>query len=428
MANVTVEDAGPCKKLLKIVVPAEEVAGKIEESYEKLRDSVTVDGFRKGRVPRKLLEKRFGEKVVEEVKETAMSDSSQKALEDNELTPIGEPSFDNVEYGDGGDLSFDVTVEVKPQFDLPDFAEIKLKRMSAEVTDEVLMEGLERIRMQRAKLEPVSEGGVAARDRVTADWKAVAGDDEVANEADAAIDVQGKKLGFVEVDLVASLEGAQAGETREMDVKFGQDCPQEQFRGQDGKVTMTIKQIQRPVAPELTDDFAKELDFDDIEELKDVVKSQLAARMERDVEADLRRQMAELLLQRVEIDLPEGLVKRQASDLLVRQQLRMRYEGVPEDEIEERLSEMQSSSEEVAERQFKEYFLYEKIAEGEKLFVTENEVDNRIGQLANSYRQSVQRMRKYLEEENALSQLRIQMREEKVMGLLLSKAEIQDAD
>ena len=428
MATVTVEDSGPCKKLIKITVPSDEIGAKIEESYKKLRESVDVDGFRKGRVPRKLLERRFGEKVIEEVKETAMGDACQKALDDNELTSIGEPSFDNVEHGEDGDLSFEVTIEVKPQFDLPDYVGLKLKRARAEVSDQDLAEGLERIRMQRASLDPVEGGEVQAGDRVTADWEATCGDEDVASEMDVPLQVAGRLMGPMQLDLVACLQGAKAGETREGDVTFAQSHPTEKYRGQAGRISIAVKDIRRPVAPELSDDFAKELDFDSIDELKDVVRSQLASRKQRELQEDLERQISDQLLESIVVELPEDLVKRQASDLLMRQQLRMRHEGEADDQIEERTGQMQAASEEAAERQFRMFFIHERIAEKEKIFITENDVENRIGQLANSYRLSVQQMRNYLEERNGLSQLRIQMREERVMGLLLSKADIQDAD
>jgi len=427
LANATVEDAGPCKKLLKVVVPAGEVAEKIDESYKKLCETVNVDGFRKGRVPRKLLEKRFGEKVIEEVKETAMADASQEALEQNSLTLIGEPSFDKVEYAAGGDLTFEVTVEVKPQFDLPDYSGLKLRRMSAEVTDQDVADGLARIALRRARYQPVADGEARLNDRLVVSWQAACEGEPVASEADATIVVGARRLGFLDVDLRKALEGAKAGETREADVKFRSDHPIEKHRGKDGKLSITVKELQRPVPAEIDDELAKALDFDSLEQLKSVLCKQLAARKEREVRADLERQASDRLLEQVNIELPEGLVKRQASDLLTREQLRMGYEGIPEEEIEERLAQMQAASEDAAQRQFRLYFLFEKIAEKEKIFVTENDIENRVAQLANSYRQSAQRMREQLEKENALGQLRIQMREERVLDFLLSKAEIQDA-
>jgi len=428
LATATVEDIGPCKKLLKIAVPAADVTGKINEEFEKLRDSVTVDGFRKGHVPRKLIEKRFGEKVVDEVKEAVMAEASENALNEHGLSLIGEPSFDKIEYKEGSDLSFEVTVEVKPQFDLPEYKGLKVQRKPADVTAQDLAEGLERLRARRATLKPAQGAEVEAADFVVVDWKAECESEEVANETGAQVSAQTRSLGSIEVKgLMDALRGAREGESRTAEVTFPEDHPIEKVRGKTGKATVVVKQILRPVMPELNDEFAKALDFETLDELKGVVEGQLKSRKERDVEEDLQRQITTLLLDQVKIELPEGLIKRQARDYLMRHQLRMRYQGVPDEEIEDKMAEMQAASEEAAQREFKTYFLFEKIAEKEKIFVTENDVENRVAQLANSYRMSVQRMAKQIEEQGALAQLRIQMREEQVMALLVKNAEIQGA-
>jgi trigger factor len=430
LANVTVQDAGPCKKLLKIAVPAKEVADKVDESYGKLRDSVTVAGFRKGHIPRKLLEKRFGEQVIEEVKETAMADACEKALKENGLTALGEPSFDKVEYAAGGDLSFEVTIEVKPQFETPDYKGLKLKRRSgAEVTEEDIAAGMERLRHQRAQYEPAPPDAQAEpNDVVTVDWKAMAGAEEVASEQGVAIPVSGRRLGAMSVDLAACLAGVKAGETREARVVFAHNHPVEKHQGKEGRAHITVKEIKRPRVPELNEALAKEFRFESLDEMKSVVRAQLRSQREREAREDLERQVADQLIERAALEVPTDLVKRQASDTLTRMQLRLRYEGLSDEEVEEKLTELQSASEEAAERQIKTYFIFEKIADAEKVFVTENDVENRIAQLANGSRQTPQQVRSYLEERRAMGQLRIQMREERVMQALLHLAEIQDAD
>jgi trigger factor len=162
--------------------------------------------------------------------------------------------------------------------------------------------------------------------------------------------------------------------------------------------------------------------------MKSVVRAQLRSQREREAREDLERQVADQLIERAALEVPTDLVKRQASDTLTRMQLRLRYEGLSDEEVEEKLTELQSASEEAAERQIKTYFIFEKIADAEKVFVTENDVENRIAQLANGSRQTPQQVRSYLEERRAMGQLRIQMREERVMQALLHLAEIQDAD
>ena len=429
MATATVEDAGPCKKLLQVVVPAAEVSEKVNESYEKLRESVNVDGFRKGHAPRRLLERRFGEKVLEEVKETLMMEASQAALDEHGFTAIGEPSFDNVEYSEGADLTFQVTVEIRPEFDLPDYKGLRLVRAKAVVTDEDVAEGLDRLRRRRATPAPAPrDAGAEDGDSLTVNWTASVEGEEVATDRGVDISVGAGGFGsMIAPGMGEVLRGVKAGETRELDVAFPDVYPVERCRGKDGKASVSVVTVMRPVLPELNDEFAAGLDFESLDELKETLRAQTLSRREREADGDLGRQATEMLLGQVEIELPEGLIKRQAQNSLVRRRLQLQYQGVPEDEIEEELAQQQGASEETAERDFKVFFLFERIAEKEKLFVTENEVENRIALLANSYRLSPQQMRRHLDERGSVSQLRVQMREERVMEFIVSNADIQDA-
>src|SRR5208337_4888417 len=130
-----VEDVGPCKKHLKITIPKEEIEKKVEENYSRLASSAAVAGFRKGHVPRKLLERRFNDEVLEDVKQAILSEASQKAVEEKGLKPIGDPSFDNVSFELDKDCVFEITLEVEPDFDLPVYKGLELKRVPVRVDD-----------------------------------------------------------------------------------------------------------------------------------------------------------------------------------------------------------------------------------------------------------------------------------------------------
>lgn len=427
MATASVEDVGPCKKLLKVVVPEEQVRAKIEEQYEKLRESVDLPGFRRGRAPRTLLEKRFGEDLLSEVKEELMAEAGQQALDENGLTLIGEPSYDNIDF-DGAELAFEVSVETKPEFDLPDYKNLKLKKSASEVTEEDVQEALERLRRQRATLQPVSEGEVQKDDLLVIDWTAWCEGEQVASQDGTTVELDTRSLGGIVVnDFGEKLRGASKGETREIEVEFPEDHPVESCRGKKGVAKVTVADIRRPLLPEIDDEFAKSLDFDSLEDLKDLARKQLADRKEREARADLERQAIDQLLDSVEMELPEGVVKRQTRDYLARQHMRLAQQGVPEDEIEEELNKLQGRSEEAVERELRTYFVLEKIADKEKIFVTEDEVNARIDQMAASFRATRSQMMKHLSEEGRLTELRRQMREEKVVETILSNAEIQDA-
>ena len=198
MAEVTIEDVGPCKKHLKITIPQAEVEAKVEESYARLQDTAVVDGFRKGHVPRKLLERRFGEEVLEDVKQTILEESSREAVEKNELRPIGDPSFDNVDFAPDKDCVFDVTLEVEPVFELTEYKGLKLTKKKPAVTDEDIEQGLQSLRMRRATLQLMPEGtAVAADDQIVCDWETTCEDEMVASENDDQLTARGTRFGGI---------------------------------------------------------------------------------------------------------------------------------------------------------------------------------------------------------------------------------------
>lgn len=429
MANVTVEDVGPCKKHLKITIPQADVKTKLEESYKQLAVSATVPGFRKGHVPRKLLERRFSEDVLEEVKQGLLADASQKAVEEKGLKPIGDPSFDNVEFDPEKDCVFEITLEVEPEFDVPQYKGLQLTRPAVKVADAEIQQGLENLRMRRARLELMPQDAtIQANDVVICDWRISSDGETVADQKDAELLVAGKRSGGLDLekDLAEALAGAKFGEAREVKAKFLDTYPVEKWRGKDGALTITAKEIRRPKAPELDEAFAKALDFDSVDDLKKAVERSIVQQKEREVAMAVEQQMFDDLLKKAPFELPQGVLKAQARNIMLRQQYRLRQRGVPTEEVEKHVEEIRNASEEAAARQLKIYFILDRIADKEKIYVTETEVEGRIASMASSYRMTPQRMRAQVEQEGSLSELRAGMREDKVVDFLLKNAEIKE--
>ena len=428
LIDVNVEDAGPCKKLLKIRVPQDDIKAKLEESYETLCESVNVPGFRKGHAPRKLLEKRFGEQVIEELKQTVMADASTEALEKSELKPLGEPSFDSADFDADQDFTFDMTVEVQPEFDMPEYKGLELTKISTEVTDEEIAEGTKALLRRLASLEPVKDGVVQMGDALTCDWEIVVDNDVALSNKDDQVEVrEGLFAPVGAADVASKLVGARQGDTVDVSATFPEDYPMEKYQGKDGEVRVSIKKVARPNLPELTDEIAQKLDFEDADELREEVGSQLTSRKAQQQREDLERQVEEAMLAKARFELPEGLLKRQSQSNLDRQQMRLRMRGMNDADIAKRMDELRAASEEAAERDFRLYFIMTAIAESEKLFVTENEVENAIARLAAAYRVAANKMRQDLEANERISDLRQQMRTDKVMSFLIDNATVKDA-
>lgn len=231
--NVTIEEAGPCKKVLKFEIPKETVESEFEKKTVEVCDTVELPGFRKGRAPRKLVEKRFGPQIKDEVKQSVVSDCYQKTLEEHKLNPVGNPKFGEIELEMGKPLTFDVTLEVWPSFEVTQYKGLQLKKKSAEVTEDDLQKALTDMAFRKAHLTVVKDGKAQRGDQLICDCTVEAGGNAVLEDEDIEILVaNGIAVANTTIpDLATKLEGAQSGEKREIDVKLSQNFVKEEYRG-----------------------------------------------------------------------------------------------------------------------------------------------------------------------------------------------------
>ena len=209
-------------------------------------------------------------------------------------------------------------------------------------------------------------------------------------------------------------------------VELGSDFFQEQHRGKKGAVVVRLKEIKRPVYPDVNEEFAKRMGFESVEALRQKVREQIQLGNERLARQNLIRQIEGKLLSLVTFGMPEELLKRQVEENLARRKLEMKYYGVSDEAIAEQSSRIEDASRQTAERDFRLYFILEKIGQKEKIFVTERDVEKRIEEIAATRHLKSARIRHDMEQEGLMPQLRIQLREEKTLEWLLSKAQVQE--
>jgi len=420
-----VEEIGPCKKKIKVEVPPEKIREEFDKGMVELMRSAKIPGFRPGHAPRRLLEKRYGKRLEEEVKGTLIAKSFSEALEDLNLKTIGEPNIENIEFEPNAKLSYEATVEVKPTFDLDGYDNFELEKNDTEVKEEEIENALQDIRKQAAEFKAVSEEGARKGDVISAEAELFAEGESIWREPGARFTTEARKfLGIELPDLESNLLGKKAGEEVRIPVELGSDFFQEQHRGKRGEVLFRLKEIQRPLYPEINDEFAKRLGFDSLGLLRERLREQIHLSKERSARSDLIHQIEEKLLEMVNFELPEGILKRLATESAARRELEMRYYGVSEERLQKEKEHLMNASRESAERQMRLYFILERIAEKEKIFATEQDVARRLEEIASSRNVKPARVRQELEEKGLMSELRGQIREEKVFDYLLSKANI----
>ena len=423
--DVTVDDVGVCKKKLSITIPREAIDRKFEERFAELEREAQVPGFRPGHAPRRLIEKRFRRAVAEEVRVGLVSETLTKALEQEKLDVIGEPDIDpeSVELPDDGPMAFSLELEVRPEFVLPEYAGVPVDVERHEVGDKDAEQALERLREMHGSLKAMRKGSKAKKgDVVTGILSLKVGDVAVVDGEETRVPVAAVSVQGVPVPTLPDiLEGAKAGETKTGTFTVGDEAQKEDLRGKEAEIAIQVKEISRP-APADDKKLLEQTAYETIEALREGLKRQLERENESACREAQEEAVREWLLEHAPFELPEGLAQRHAERLYVRHLVNLRYRGVPAEEIEKQREELRSSASANAARELKLFFILDAIARKEKIEATDAEVDARLRFIAAQYGRRDDHVREEMRERGTLDSLRSQIRDDKVMRLLLDKA------
>lgn len=421
--KVEIEEIGPCKKLLKVEIPKEKIDDEWQEQLKELCRMADLPGFRKGKAPRSLVEKKFGDRLMEDVKQKLVSSTYEEAVEKNKLSPIGEPEISDVNMELGKPLNFEVKMEVLPTFEIGEYKGIQLKKESVSITDKDIKAALKTISGQKTQLTIVKDGKVEDDDYIICDCKVIVGRKIVFKDEDLEVMVSGSTVADINVpDLKSNLLGTKSGGKCSIDVQLGDNFSVEQYRNKSAKLEISVKEIKRPVSPEIDDEMAKQMGYDSLAELSEFVSKKLEAEKKRMVDNDMREQICKNLLEMANFDLPKGVIESQTNKRLHRHQIELLNRGTPLEEIEKDRGNLKNASEESVIKDFKLSLILERIAEKEKIFVTEADVNQRINTLANMYGTEPSKMRNQLEKIGNIPNLRYQMKESKTVDFLIKEA------
>ena len=425
--NIEIEEVGPCKKLLKFEIPKEAIDDEWQKQLKEVAKMANLPGFRKGKVPRKLLEKNYGDKIIDEVKRAVVSGSYQQAIEKNKLSPIGDPDVGDIDLELGKPLKFEITLEVLPTFELGEYKGMQLKRKPVSVTDEDIDKALETISKQKAQLTVVKTGKVKVEDFIICDCEVGINGEVVWSDQELEVMVSGSHVADINVpELKDSLVGAKSGDKVSVDVELGDNFSVVQHRSKSAKMEISIKEIKRPKSPKIDDELAKQVGYDSLGELKEFMSKRLEMEKKRMAEGEMQEQISSKLIEMADFEMPEDMIKHHTSERLYKYQLDLVNKGTPQEEIEKHSEDLKSASEESVVRDFKMSLVLEHIAEKERIFVTEDDVSRRISEMAGMYGLDAAGMKKQLEKMNSMSNLRHQLRESKTLNLLMKEANIEE--
>lgn len=430
---ITVSDAGPCKKKVEIEIPAEVIHEKLDEKYRELRRDALLPGFRKGRAPIRLLEKRFGTDITKQVKLELMAAASEEAIKDNKIDSLRDPDIDHekLELPDEGPMKFEFEVEVRPEFDLPELEGIAIEKPKIEVTDDRANEELAAMQKRAGVWVPKEKDGAAMDDQVIADVVLVtegSADHDKRENTEIAVRENGFVAGIPVDGLGKLLTGAKHGDEKKTTIDVPATYFNEQYRGKKVDVTIQVKEVKQLEPAELNEDFLKRFDVDDVDELKDRIREQMSRQAERQAKTAMSEQVYSYLRDTIEFDLPEAVVAEQSLSLLQRQYSNMLMQGMAKEQIDEQMDQLRAGSEEQAAEQLKLYFVMDKLADTFEVEVSEEEINGHIAYVAAMRGRRPEKMREELARDGSLTQFVLQIREEKCIEKILEKATVTEVD
>ncbi|MDP6085623.1 MAG: trigger factor [Nitrospinota bacterium] len=418
--RVNVEEIDTCTRELSIEVPGEEVNRAFERAYGRLRKSVRIPGFRKGKIPQSILERHYHDTVERDVLETLIPESYATALEENALEAVGQPKVDAVEMNDREALRFKATIEVIPPFDVPSYDNREFTKPVPRVQDEDVAHMLEHLKEQNAQLEsaedrPVQEGDYVVLD-VTGTVDGVERDD---------LESQGQVFrvgqGALLPELEEALPGAIVDETRRVEAVIPDEHRNPELAGKTTHFGVTVREIKIPVYPDLNDEFARTLgEYHSLEDLRAAVREDLEKNAEAQGLSALKESILDALIEDLQFEIPQGLLKAEC-DALIRQILGM----VPQEDRKKLDTEkLAAELDPQARRNIRQRILMDRIAEEIDTRVTASQVEAEVRRMAEQSGEPYAEFRSILENRNGLAGIEAELRRGKALDYIIEKSRV----
>jgi trigger factor len=427
--NITVEDVAPCKKRLKIEVPANRVKAAYDRVADDFQREARIPGFRPGHAPRTVVLKKYQKDIETETQRALVPEAYQEAITEKKLRVVSQPSIEDLKYQPGLSLSFSTMVELAPEFKLPPYKGIALKKHDTVVTDEEVDKTLGSLAEQRSTFEDAPDRPLAMDDFAVISYTG-----RVEGVPISEIAPQAKNLGqnpnfwlwmkpqaFLPM-FAEQCVGMKKGEMRTVDAEFPADFPQAPLAGKKAQYEVELKEIKVKKSPVVDDAFAQELAQMDLAELKKRVRENMEQEKKNRAAADSRTELIQKLITSVDFELPPTAVDEETHatvyDIVSENQSR----GVSADLLEEKKDEIFTNAAKAAKESVKFKFIAAQIAEAEKLEVTNEQVAQHIGFLAQREGLTMEKMVDRVRKNNAFGIIRQQLLRQQVLDFLLKEA------
>jgi trigger factor len=430
--NVTVENLAPCKKLVRVEVELQKVDEAFESVTKDIQREASLPGFRPGKAPRAMVLRKFGKEIEEEAKRKLIADAYKKAVDEKKLEVLGYPDIEEIQFGRGQPLQFAATVETAPEFELPEYKGIPIKREAQKVTDQDLERALEALRQPKTTFKtverPAQTGDIAVVNYSgTSEGKPIT---EIAPTAKGLTEKQGF---WIEIGATAfipgfaeQLLGAKTGDKRTVTVDFPADFVTPQLAGKKGVYQVEVTEVKEKTLPPVDEAFAKTYGAENVEKLREGIRRDLENELKYKLDRSVRNQLIGSLLNRVNFELPETSVAHETRNVVYDIVQQNAKRGVSREVIEKEKEQIYSAATQNAKERLKVAFLLEKIAAKEDIKVSQEEIVQRVNYMAALYQIPPEKFAQDLQKRNGVVEIYDQILKEKTLDLLEKSAKIEE--
>lgn len=430
--NVTVENLAPCKKLMRVEVESKDVEAAFEAMIKDFQKQAALPGFRPGKAPKDMVAKRYEKDIQDEVKKKLIPDSYRKAVDEQKLDVVGYPDIEEIQFGRGQALQFAATIETAPEFQLPEYKDLPVKRETTSVTDADVERAMDLLRGRQTDFKTVDRPA-ATGDVAVVNYTGTTNGKPITDVAPTAKGLTEQKNFWVNLDSTSfipgfgeQLIGTKAGDKRTVNVDFPADFVTPQLANQKGVYEVEVVEVKEKVLPPLDEAFAKSYGAESLEKLRTGVRTDLENELSYKKNNSIKNQLMQQLLSRVNFELPESVVKQETRNVVYNLVRENQKRGVTKEAIESQKDQIYSAAEGSAKLRVKGNFLLQKIAEKEDIKVSQEEVAQRIQQLAAMYQIPPDQFIKDLQQRNGIVEIYDQIASEKTLDFLQKNAKIED--
>ena len=428
--NITVENLAPCKKLVRVELDATAVDSAFDAITKDYQKQAVLPGFRPGKAPRDMVVKKYSAEIRDEAKRKLIGDRYRQALDEQKIHAIGHPDIEEIQFERGQNLIFAATVETAPEFQLPEYKGLPASLETKSVTDADVTKAIDLLRGQHAKFETVARE-LQTGDVAVVNYTGTSDGQPLTSLAPTAKGLTEQKGFWIEIKTGSfipgfseQLAGAKAGEQRTVTVDFPADFVSKDLQGKHAVYQVEVVEVKKKILPELNDELAKKYGADNVEKLTLGVRADLENELKYSRSKSVRQQVINHLLNQLNFELPESAVAAETRNLvydLVRQNTQR---GVARELIEQQKDEIYAAAAGNAKERVRLAFIVRRIAEQEKIQVTQEDAMRRAQALAMMNQIPLDQFIKDLKARNGVNELFEQVVHEKVLELLEQNAKV----